>query len=626
MPYADNPKLKELRDKARRLPLSPGVYLMKNKRGEIIYIGKALALKNRVSSYFGALTGTPEKVAKMVAQVEDFETILCSSEYEALMLECSLIKQHTPKYNILLKDDKGFHYIRVSPGDWPVISAVHQVEQDGARYLGPYNSSYTVTNTVEEAIRAFRLPNCGKEFPRDIRQSRPCLRFFINQCSAPCAGRINQADYMDSVKEALALIGGSISDTIKSLTARMEQYAEQLEFEKAARLRDRIAAIKRIAQKQRVVEVKTKVMDAVALAVYNGHALFEVFRFQKGRLCDREEFIIPAEGISPTGDDDLKAAMRGEFLTRYYAMKSAIPPHIVLDGAAADQALLEQWLTERAGRRVYMAVPVQGERRQIVDLCRRNAEETLAQKFGRTGRDAASVQELSTLLGLTAPAEIIEAYDISHTAGNETVGGMVVFAGGKPRRSDYRRFKIRTADGGDDYAAMREMLTRRLNEYGQHKGEPAGFGRLPDLVLLDGGRGHVAAILPVFEAADLQLPVFGMVKDDRHKTRAITTADGEIDIKATRAAYTLLTTIQEEVHRFAITYHHARTGRKTLTSALLDIEGIGPERLKALMKQFGSVKRMRTASPEELLAVKGMNRKAAERLIAHFKTHEPAGE
>lgn len=602
--------IKELRARAMRLPLHPGVYLMHDKSGTIIYIGKAKALKNRVSQYFGSEKNHDEKVRQMVAHVEWFEYILTDSEFEALVLECSLIKQHTPKYNILLKDDKGYSYIRVTKGPWPRISEAKQTANDGAEYIGPYVSGWSVRQSVEAAQHIFRLPTCSRVFPRDIGKGRPCLNYFIHQCCAPCRGKITEEEYGEAVSDALEFLRGGSAESVRELTARMEEAAEKLEFERAARIRDRLTAIRKMGERQKVVCSKVAEQDVVAMTQGGGKTCFEVFRFENGRLTDRETFF--------TGGTGAPKAARGEFLERYYSIRDRIPPRVTLDGPAEGQELLSRWLSEKAGRRVTVTVPQKGEQAQLAEMCRNNAAEQLAQTTGRTGREASALDELARLLGMPEPPAYIESYDISNLAGEENVAGMVVFENGRPLRSAYRRFKIKSVVGQDDYASMREVVARRLDEYRKNKDSGEGFGRLPDLILLDGGKGHVAAVQPILDAAGLTIPLFGMVKDDRHRTRAIAKNGGEIAINSNRSAFTLVSTIQDEVHRFAIGYHRQLRKKVTISSTLLSIEGVGPTRAKALLKRFRTISAIRDADLQELLETPGLTEPAAQSIFAYF--------
>ena len=609
-------KRKELRKKAMQLPLTPGVYIMHDSTGEIIYIGKAKALKNRVSQYFGSEKNHDAKVRKMTSHVDWFEYILTDSEFEALVLESSLIKQHQPKYNILLKDDKGYCYIRVSGGEWPRVTAVLQKEEDGAKYIGPYLSFWSIRETVDAARKIFRLPDCNRKFPQDFGKARPCLNFYIDQCCAPCRGRVSLKDYQEAFRQALDFVKGGSGTSVRELTRRMEQAAEDLDFELAARLRDRINAINKLKERQKVVASRVEEQDVFALAQGEQSTAFEVFRFTGGKLSDRESFV--TEGCQPDGES------RSEFLRQYYAIRDRIPPVVTLDGPVEDQELVAQWLSEKRGRTVRLNVPQKGSQRQLVEMCRSNAAETLAQRSGLAGRDASALDELRRLLGLEKTPAYIECYDISNLQGGENVAGMVVFENGRPLKAAYRRFKIKTVEGQDDYGSMREVIRRRLGEYRAHQaqGDGAGFGRLPDLILLDGGKGHVAAVQPVLEEMGVNVPLYGLVKDDKHRTRAIARTGGEIAITSTRRAFTLLSTIQDEVHRFAIGYHRQQRKKSAVSSTLLSIEGVGPARAKALLKHFRTVGAVGEATEEELAAAPGMTKPAAAKVYRHFHGEE----
>ena len=605
-------KRKELRQKAMQLPLTPGVYIMHDSSGEIIYIGKAKALKNRVSQYFGSERNHDAKVRRMVSNVDYFEYIHTDSEFEALVLESSLIKQHQPKYNILLKDDKGYCYIRVSGGDWPRLSAVLQKEEDGAKYIGPYLSFWSIRETVDAARKIFKLPDCNKKFPRDIGKSRPCLNFYIDQCCAPCRGKVSGEDYNEAFQQALDFVKGGSGTSVRELTKRMEQAAEDLDFELAARLRDRINAIQKLRDRQKVVESKVPEQDVIALAQGESQTAFEVFRFTGGKLTDRESFLTEGTGSDPEA--------RSEFLRQYYAIRDRIPPVVTLDGPCDGQDLTARWLTERRGRTVRINVPQKGSQKQLVEMCHNNAAEYLAQQSGLSGRDASALDELRRLLGLEKTPAYIECYDISNLQGGENVAGMVVFENGRPLKAAYRRFKIKTVEGQDDYGSMREVIERRFNEYREKRqeGDDTGFGRLPDLILLDGGRGHVNAVQPVLDRMGIAVPLYGLVKDDKHRTRAIAVSGGEIGITSTRKAFTLLSTIQDEVHRFAIGYHRQQRKKTAISSTLLGIEGVGPARAKALLKHFKTVAAVGEAELEELERAPGMTKPAARRVFDYF--------
>lgn len=609
-----NPKMKILRKKAMSLPLLPGVYIMKNADGKIIYIGKAKALKNRVSQYFGSQNRHPVKVRKMVENVDRFDYIVTGSEFEALVLECSLIKQHSPKYNILLKDDKGYSYIRISEGEYRKISAVFNKKDDGSEYIGPYLSSYSVRQSVDAANKIFKLPQCNKVFPRDFGKSRPCLNYYISQCCGLCTGKIKKSDYDEAVDGAIAFLKGDSRDIIADLRVKMEKAAEELDFEQAAKLRDRINSIERIKEKQKVVYKSVEEQDVFATADIDGSVCLAVLRFSNGRLFDSEHFF-----FDDPGD---KEGMRSDFITSYYSMRDNIPKRVTVDGEVADRELLEQWLSEKKGKKVTVFVPARGEQLEIVNMCRKNAEEKLAIKKGRTGREIAVLDELKDLLGLKKTPEYIESYDISHTAGQDSVAGMIVFKGGKPFRKAYKRFSIKSFDGNDDYRAMNEVLTRRFSEYEKSKDSTEGFGKLPDLILLDGGVGQVHAVEPVLREFGLKIPLFGMVKDNRHRTRAISGDGGEIAINSKRQVFTLVSEIQNEVHRFSVAYHHQKHAKRGLSLSLTEIEGVGEKRASALLKYFKTMTAIKNAEVDELSKAPGITSAVAQNIYDYYRTKD----
>ncbi len=601
-------KRQELLNKALSLPLTPGVYLMYNREDVVIYVGKAKALKNRVCQYFRSGSDHTVKVAKMVSLVDHFEYIVCDNEFEALVLEASLIKQYQPKYNILLKDDKGYHYIKITPYPWRRISAVKQKEDDGATYLGPYYSASVVGQSVDEAVKVFGLPTCHRRFPADFGKGRPCLNRSLGICSGVCSGKIPLKEYEESVDAALDFLKGGAKATLDSLKQQMLQASENLQFEKAARLRDRIRSIEKLSDKQKMVAHDGKDQDVIAYAGTLDQGCFEVFRFVGGSLVDREHFF-----VDPTVEDPHAA-----FLVQYYAGERRIPPRIVLDKLPHNAEELTAYLTEKRTKKVELFVPQRGESLHLVEQCLHNAEERLVNTAGRKSREQSVLEELAALLSLGKPPHRIESYDISHTAGDENVAGMVVFVGGRPYKKDYRHFRIRSFAGQDDYGSMREVLTRRLNEYELQKKTMEGFGVLPDLILLDGGKGQLNAVLPLLRERGYRIPVFGMVKDSRHHTRGIVGEHGEIEIKANRGIFTFITTVQDETHRFAIEYHRKRAGKKLTHSALLEIAGIGPKRAQALLKAMGSMTAIREASLEQLQGVRGMDAPSAKAVYRHF--------
>lgn len=602
---SENIKLSELKQKANRLPLTPGVYIMKDKGGNIIYVGKAKSLKNRVTQYFGAGNQHNDKVRKMVSLVDDFEYVLCDSEFEALILENSLIKQNQPKYNILLKDDKGYHYIKISGDKWRKITTSMQLDDKSAEYIGPYYSSAVVKDTVAEVRKIFKLPDCNRSFDK---YSKPCLNFHIGLCDAPCRANISVAQYNETIDSAISFIKNSGDDIIKTLQSNMEAAAERLDFEYAAKLRDRINAIKKLGDKQKVVMCTHKNQDVFASAVINDIACVAVLVFRNNKLSDKKHYII--DSFIDSND------LYNQFIGQYYQESDDIPSRILVDNAFESKDVLEQWLGERADKKVEILLPQRGEQKDLVNMCRNNAADNLAQKTELRGREMSALNELARLLGLQNAPRIIESYDISNTAGDENVAGMVVFRDGKPYKPHYRMFKIKGFAGQDDYRSMAEVLDRRFTEY--EKGENGGFKTLPDLILLDGGKGQISAVEPTLKKHNINVPLFGMVKDSKHRTRAIATNGGDISIKANESAYRLVTAIQDEVHRFAIGYHKKRRSKKMLSSELTAINGVGEAKAAALLKHFKTMKAIKTATVDELLAVSGINQALAEKIHSEF--------
>lgn len=600
---------KELRKKAMALPLQPGVYIMKNKDKKIIYIGKAKKLKNRVSSYFGSHAGHSLKVIRMVENVDDFDYILVDTEFEALVLECSLIKQHMPKYNILLKDDKGYNYIKITKGDFPRISECKRIDDDGAEYIGPYISGFSVKQAVEETLKIFKLPRCSKSFPRDYGKSRPCLNGFMGICCSPCAGKITQQEYAKTVADAVAFLKGGSKASVRDMTVKMNELSEEMKFEEAAKLRDRIRAIKNLEERQKVVSINVPEEDVFAIVNGKKKACFEVLRFKNGKLSDTEFWLIDSQ-------DDLKNA-RLELIERYYSMRSDIPSRIAVDGEIEDEELFREFLETQRGKKVEFIHPQKGEHLSILNMCIKNANEHLAQNEGRLGREFAALEELASLLGLPKPPEYIESYDISHTFGADNVAGMVVFHNGRPMKSAYKRFAVKGFDGQNDVGSMNEVLTRRFNHYYNDE-DGSTFKILPDLILLDGGQPQVNAVLPVISKMNLSVPVFGMVKDNKHRTRAIAFGGGEIEINSHRAAFTLVSNIQEEVHRFAVSYHHKKHTKSTFSSGLMQIEGIGEKKAKALLKYFKTISSIKEQSEQSLSECPSISKKDARNIYDFY--------
>ena len=606
-----NPKMAWLRKKAMALPLTPGVYIMKDKSGKIIYIGKAKALKNRVSQYFGSQNNHPPKVLQMVDNVDNFDYILTDSEFEALMLEASLIKQHTPKYNILLKDDKGYHYFMITSDKYRRLRAVHQKDDPNATYLGPYYSSFLVKSTVDESNKMFKLPTCNRRFETETKRSRPCLNYHIGNCMAPCAGKVSFREYNEAVDEAIAYIKSGASETVKQLTDKMMKAADKLDFETAAKLRDKINAIKQINEKQKVVS--TDVPDQYIFAHSRSitKQCFEMFRFEKGSLVDSRHFV-----AETTGDENQSIC---DFFLQFFDAPNIILPRISLDAPFADMELIAQWLSDKAGRKVSLVVPQKGEQKRLTELCRKNAEEHLLQSGENIIRHNSGMKQLAELLGLKSPIGRIESYDISNTSGSENVGAMIVFINGVKSPQNYRKFKIKGFIGQDDYRSMREVIERRFNHYLNPDETDASFKQKPDLILLDGGKGQLSVVEELLKEMKINVPVYGMVKDSHHRTRAIAADGGELELKSSAEAFRFVTGIQDEVHRFAITYHRSRRKAASLDSSLLAIEGVGEKRAASLLKHFKTMKAIKNAEVEELCKADGINKDTAENIYNYFK-------
>ena len=605
MGAAETPTILRLREKTHSLPMEPGVYLMKNKENEIIYVGKAKLLKNRVSSYFVNLSSHTPKVAKMVSQVENFDYIVVGSEFEALVLECSLIKLHSPKYNILLKDDKGYHYVKVTREAYPRITAAKQKLEDDADYIGPYTSSYTVTQSVEEVNRIFRLPTCNKKFPQDFGKERPCLNYHLHLCNGVCSGKISKESYGEDIKNAVGFLKRGSKELIAGLLKQMEEAAENMEFEKAAALRDRIKAIEKLGEGQRVIMTDVKEQDVIAAVSNKDAACLTVIKFRDARLVDKQDFL-----FYDAFDLD---QVRSEFLTRYYNTAEDIPNSILLDEDFSDREMVLQLLCERRGSRTFLTVAHTADQNRAVGIARGNALDRLSKAVGRTAHEVAGLEELQKLLNLPKTPTYIESYDISNLGDTGIVAGMVVFENGRPLKSAYRKFSLKDVVTQDDYASMKEVLTRRFKRYEEEKKSGEGFGRLPDLILLDGGKGHVAAVLPVVRAFGLDVPVYGMVKDNRHRTRAIAADGKEVSVAGYQAAFTLMGKLQEEVHRYAITYQRQKRKKIGMSLKLTEVPGIGEKKAQLLMTKYKTTAALKSASVEELaVCAKIKAEKAAE--------------
>ncbi len=608
----------ELYQKACMLPMLPGVYIIRDKTDTIIYIGKAKRLRNRVSQYFREGVPHDNKVTQMIRHAYTFDVIVCQSEFEALVLEASQIKAHTPKYNILLKDDKGYSYIRISKEAWPRLSFVLQKEDDGAEYIGPYTSSFAAREMAESAMDAFLLPRCSRRFPEDFGKSRPCLNAHIGKCMGVCTGKISQQAYNEAIQGAIHLIKYGKKDILRSLTQRMEAASEKLDFEHAALLRDQIRAIEKVSAGQKVVVDPDVEMDVCALAGTPNSVCAAVLRFRQGRLTDKREFL-----FHDTADI---AQTRNEFLARYYLdhEDEKLPRVVAVDALPEDAASLHRLLEQRRGTRVQLYVPQRGDVAHLVEMAHTNAVERLARESGRYAREQKTLDELAQLLGLSKAPRNIESYDISNWGDGTSVCGMVTFRDGKPYKAGYRRFKMQTVFGTDDYASMAETLSRRCNEY--EKFAVAGvtsenwFAQKPDLILLDGGRGQVSTVRAMLKGRAMEdVPLYGMVKDDHHRTRGIIDDTGrEISLNMNRSTYAFVSSIQDEAHRFANAYRKQQMKKKSYASALTEIPGVGPATAKVLMRTFGTVTAVREADVETLQKAPGVGEKMAQTIFAHF--------
>lgn len=601
----DNSRLPYLRDKTSKLTQKPGCYIMKDKSDKIIYIGKAKNLKNRVTSYFRKGQDHLPKVWKMVSHVYDYDFIVTDSEFEALVLECSLIKQYTPKYNILLKDDKGYSYIKVTKEDYPRITAVLQKGNDNADYIGPYTSSFAVKQAVIEANKVFMLPTCSRVFPRDFKKARPCLNHHIKQCSGVCQGNISKEEYQATIKQAIEYIMNGSSQSIERLKQEMEAAAEELNFELAAKLRDRIAAIEKAAENQKIVDINVKDTDIIAISQNSEMACASVLMYRGGRLFDKADFFL--------GEKEDQAKMREDFILRFYSNKDFIPKEILLDEEINDGEILEKWLRKKANHAVSISTPKRGALLRLTTLAKSNASEYLSIKVGRTGKEIIALEELAKALNLSKPPKFIECYDISNLASADMVAGMVVFENGRPCKKFYKKFSIKTVDQQNDYACMCEVLQRRFRNYFDKTDK--GFSTLPDLILLDGGQGHVNTITPVIREMGIDVPIFGLVKDSKHRTRAVATGGGEISLTKSRSAFNLVTRIQDEVHRYAITYQAQKHKKTSYQLEITKVKGIGDKKAMKLMTHFKTKENLKNASAEEISKVAGVNITVASELL-----------
>ena len=603
----------ELREKANDLPLTPGVYLMMDKTGKVIYVGKAKKLKNRVSQYFQDSAAHTVKTRQMVSQVDRFDTIFVSSEFEALVLENSLIKRHSPKYNILLKDDKGYPFVRLSRETYPRFSLVNKMAADSARYFGPFGGRQETRQALDAVCAALRLPTCRRQFPRDIGAERPCLNFHMGRCDGFCRPEMTAEEYNRRIEQAVLLLEGKSKQLLREMTAEMEAEAEALKFEQAALLRDRINAISALGKKQTVIAGLCADTDIWGLYRGSGKCCYAVLHVEKGQLTGRETELFTAPVEEP--EEEMLSALTAQ----YYLPRSILPHEILLPLDTEDCEELSEVLTRRAGHKVWVHVPQRGEKAELLAMARRNAAQEAERATTDAERVAHTLELLQKMLDLPSPPGRMESFDISNTGKSDIVASMVVYSGTRPLKSAYRRFQIKGLDGHpDDYASMAEVLARRLQRAadGDEK-----FLPLPDIFLIDGGETHAKTAQQVADRFGVDVPIFGMVKDDRHRTRALVTPEGrEIGISGNQAVFSLIGQIQEETHRFAITYHHQRHGKSTLRSALDEIPGVGPKRREELKRAFGTIKAIREADVEALSAV--IPRSAAEAVYRKFHTEK----
>ena len=601
----------DIQEELRKLPDQPGVYIMHDKTDAIIYIGKAVSLRKRVRQYFQPSHDEGIKKKQMVEHIARFEYIITDSELEALVLECNLIKEHTPKYNTMLRDDKTYPYIR-------------QLRKDKSRYFGPYTSAGAVKDTIELINKIYQLRTCNRKLPRDIGAERACLNYHIHRCSAPCQGYINKEEYGERVSQVLEFLNGNYTPVIKMLETKMVEASQAMEFEKAIEYRELLGSVKQIAQKQKITNTDGEDKDIIALASDDTDAVVQVFFIRSGKIIGRDHFHVRVGSEESTSD------ILVNFVKQFYSGTPYIPREIMLQEPIEDIPVLEEWLSAKRGRRVYIRIPQKGMKETLVELAAKNASLVLNQdkeKIKREeGRTIGAVKEIEELLGMHG-LNRMEAYDISNINGFETVGSMIVYEKGKPKRSDYRKFKLRTVTGPDDYASMHEVLTRRfkhgMQEIQELKDknlpqEVGSFTRFPDIIMMDGGRGQVNICLQVLEELGLSIPVCGMVKDDNHRTRGLYFHNVEIPIDRHGEGFKLITRIQDEAHRFAIEYHRSLRSKSQVHSVLDDIEGIGPTRRKALMRRFASIEKIREATVEELAETESMNLQAAEKVYAFF--------
>ena len=622
----------QIEEELKKLPAKPGVYLMHDERDEIIYVGKAVSLKNRVRQYFQSSRNKGAKIEQMVTHIARFEYIITDSELEALVLESNLIKEHRPKYNTMLKDDKSYPFIKVTIQEvYPRVLFARRMKKDKNRYFGPYTSAGAVKDVIELVRKLYQVRSCSRTLPRDCGKDRPCLYYHMKQCTGPCTGNVSQEAYRENIQKVLKFLNGDFQETIDALTEKMQEASEEMRFEDAAECRDLIQSIRKIGERQKITAYGEEDRDIIAVAMDESldlreqDAVVQVFFMRSGRLIGRDHFYLRvARG-------DTKSQVLSSFLKQFYAGTPFIPKEIMLQTEVEDREVIEEWLSSRRKQRVHILVPKKGTKEKLVELARENARMVLDKDRERIkreeGRTIGAVHEVEEWLGLKGIVRM-EAFDISNISGFESVGSMIVYENGRPKRNDYRKFRIRTVQGPNDYASMREVLLRRfshgLEETKKLQAEGGdlamgSFTRFPDLLMMDGGRGQVNIALEVLRELQLEIPVCGMVKDDNHRTRGLYYQNVEIPIDRHSEGFQLITRIQDEAHRFAIEYHRSLRGKEQVRSVLDDIKGIGPARRKSLMRTFKTIEAVREASVEELEAAPQMNRAAAEAVYIFFR-------
>ena len=608
-----------IQEELKKLPGKPGVYLMHDEKDAIIYVGKAISLKNRVRQYFQSSRNKGAKIEQMVTHISRFEYIVTDSELEALVLECNLIKEHRPKYNTMLMDDKTYPFIKVTVNEpFPRVMMARRMKKDKAKYFGPYTSAGAVKDTIELIRKLYHIRSCNRSLPKDIGKERPCLNYHIHQCYAPCQGYISREEYRKSIDEVVRFLNGNYDPILKELEEKMLAASENLEFEKAIEYRELLASVQKIAQKQKITDTAGDDRDIIAMASEGEDAVVQVFFIRGGRLIGRDHFYLKI------AENDTKSEILSSFIKQFYAGTPYIPAELMLPEEIEDQEIIEEWLTTRREHKVRLRIPKKGTKEKLVELAQKNAQMVLKNDKERLkreeGRTIGAVKELEKILGLTGIIRM-EAYDISNTNGFDSVGSMVVYEHGKPKRNDYRKFKIKSIQGPDDYASMNEVLTRRF-EHGlrerQDESEAGGFQAFPDLIMMDGGRGQVNIALEVLEKLNLHIPVCGMVKDDNHRTRGLYFNNVELPIDRNSECFRLITRIQDEAHRFAITFHRQLRSKGQVHSILDDIPGVGAARRKDLMRSFENIEAIRNATVEDLKNLPSMNEKSAQEVYKFF--------